>query len=120
MYIFLSNRSKPSNPTFQFDFNSLTFFNLAALLLLQRYFYFFCTTKAFLYCIIKRASLYIESINSDTVNNLVILIFNFLPTNVNSFVFISTIAFCCPPIKLIWFDYRIYSSQLIIPTINTS
>ena len=71
-------------------------------------------------CITKRASLYIGSINSNVVNSLVILTLGSLPTNVNLFAFISTIALYYPPIKSIWFGYRIYSSRSIIPTTNIS
>ncbi len=93
IYILLLNRSKLFGPTFQFDFNSLAFFKLVALLLFQGCFHFFYITKASLYYIIKRASLYIGSISSGVINSLVILTFSFLLIDVDSFVSISTIAF---------------------------
>ena len=118
IYIFLLNRNKLFSPIFQFDFNSLIFFKLAILFLSQRYFHFFYIIKISLYCIIKRASLYIGSISSGTVNSLIILIFGFLLIDVNSFVFISTIAFYYPLIRSIWFGYKIYSLRPMILTIN--
>ncbi len=73
-----------------------------------------------LYYIIKRAFLYIKSISSGVVNNFIILIFGSLSINVDSFAFISIIAFYYLPIRSIWFSYRIYSLQFIILTTNIS
>jgi len=118
MYIFFLNRNKLYSSIFQFDFNSLIFFKLVALLLSQGCFHFFYIMKMSLYCITKRVSLDIGSLSFGVVNNLAILTFGFLPIDVDLFVFISTITFCYPLVRSIWFSYRIYSLQLIILITN--
>src|SRR6266566_5026609 len=103
---------------FKFNFNSSTFFKPAILFLSQRCFHFFYITKASLHYITKKVSLYIENINSNIINNLAILTFGFLLINIDSFIFILTIAFYCLSVKLVWFGYRIYSLRSMILTTN--